>query len=458
MKDKLSRVLKSKSFYVVLSVLCGVLAWLFVLNYTNPVETRVEEIQITFLNEEAPAAAGLTNQTLTYAKTVTVTVSGRKDTINNLVKTELSATVDFAGITDVGKTRLKVNEPECSRLGIKIDDYYPKEIEFEFDKEVEKFLKVVVDYDNSLLKSGYEYINVKAEPESVQVSGVTSLVNELKFIRVNLSDYIDAGTVDDYKNGAFIGKYIKTNGEDATSQFPTEKITVTIEVAKRVKLNFQVQGTPHEDYYLESSGLSADSVLLQGSASDLRGIESINLGILNVSGVTEHAENKVNVSDYLPDGVTVYGNSMVTMSAEILKYEVKTFLIDPSVISMAGKDASKYNYEIRLVDDGTGGAMIKGKASDLKNLNIKALEPTLDVDKGKTGIFYVVLDFIKLDTVNSPVRKYTIMNQCLYEVIITEKPIETEPAPTASPSPSPETEPTEAPTTEPPVPTPAGEA
>ena len=351
-----------------------------------------------------------------------------------------------------------MNEPECSRLGIKIDDYYPKEIEFEFDKEVEKFLKVVVDYDNSLLKSGYEYINVKAEPESVQVSGVTSLVNELEFIRVNLSDYIDAGTVDDYKNGAFIGKYIKTNGEDATSQFPTEKITVTIEVAKRVKLNFQVQGTPHEDYYLESSGLSADSVLLQGSASDLRGIESINLGILNVSGVTEHAENKVNVSDYLPDGVTVYGNSMVTMSAEILKYEVKTFLIDPSVISMAGKDASKYNYEIRLVDDGTGGAMIKGKASDLKNLNIKALEPTLDVDKGKTGIFYVVLDFIKLDTVNSPVRKYTIMNQCLYEVIITEKPIETEPAPTASPSPSPETEPTEAPTTEPPVPTPAGEA
>ena len=53
---KLDRILKSKSFYVVVSVLLGIVSWLLVLNYTNPTETRSLDIPLTILNPNVPSS------------------------------------------------------------------------------------------------------------------------------------------------------------------------------------------------------------------------------------------------------------------------------------------------------------------------------------------------------------------------------------------------------------------
>lgn len=57
-KAKLDKILKSKSFYVVVSILLGIVSWLLVLNYTNPKETRSLEIPLTILNRNAPSSHG----------------------------------------------------------------------------------------------------------------------------------------------------------------------------------------------------------------------------------------------------------------------------------------------------------------------------------------------------------------------------------------------------------------
>ena len=67
---KLDRILKSKSFYVVVSVLLGIVSWLLVLNYTNPTETRSLDIPLTILNPNVPSSYGLSNQSPSFTEII----------------------------------------------------------------------------------------------------------------------------------------------------------------------------------------------------------------------------------------------------------------------------------------------------------------------------------------------------------------------------------------------------
>ena len=152
MNKKLKEILQSKSFYIFSSIIIGILLWLFVLNYSNPVIERTLEIPLTIENQNYPATKELINTTVTYPTVVTVTVKGREDIVNNLLLSELYSSVDFSEVKDAGEIKLNVSKPTCSRYGIRVEDYYPKQIDFVFDKRTETYLDVRLIYDDSLLK------------------------------------------------------------------------------------------------------------------------------------------------------------------------------------------------------------------------------------------------------------------------------------------------------------------
>ncbi|MBR7062383.1 MAG: hypothetical protein IKI42_05055 [Clostridia bacterium] len=103
-KERFQKLTAGKTFYLVLSIVLAIVAWLAVMSVTNPVVTRTMEVPIEFLNENAPATLDLKDMTVTYPKTVTVTVSGRKDTVNNLNISEVTASCDLDAITKAGET------------------------------------------------------------------------------------------------------------------------------------------------------------------------------------------------------------------------------------------------------------------------------------------------------------------------------------------------------------------
>lgn len=420
MREKLKKIVQSKSFSIVSSVLASILLWLLVLNYSNPVKERTLEIPLTIVNQNSPASKELINTTVTYPQTVTVTVKGRQDILNNLLLSELYSSVDFSQIEVTGTNTLKVSKPTCSRYGIRIDDYYPKEIDFSFDKRSEAYLNVRLIYDNSLLKENYKFINVTAEPDSIPVSDLSSVVDELDEIQVNIADSIVKNSIDGNKTASFIGRYIKNNGEDFSHYFKeTVTITVKIEVAKEVPITYELVGELAEDYYVLADNLSAKTVLLQGSASDLRGISEINIGTFNLAGYNSNFERDVLITEFLPDGVTLYGNNKVTLNVDIEKYQIKEFAITDDVLSKPGMALDIYDYNISP-DSHT--IKIKGKEADLKNLQRSSLNPILDLTGNSVGIYYIPL-MISLD------EKYVLVGEYIYEVnislidtVVTENP------------------------------------
>lgn len=410
---KIRNFLKSKTFYIIISALLGIMTWLLVLNYTNPTEKRSLDIPLNILNVNTPATLGLSDRDSSVPSTITVKASGRSDIIGNLTSSDLYAAVDFAKITDSGKTTLKIKEPECNRLGIKIEDYYPKTIEVVYDKISHANVDVVVEYDNSLLAENFEILSVTAEPGTVQISGFESEIANIDCIKVKLNESLTAGSIDSDKSGSFLGHYYLKSGEEVTADYETEKITVKIEVAKKVPVTYSVSGIPHNDYYLSKTGITADTVLLCGAASDLRNINKIELGTIDISGASANVIKNFDITGYLPAGITAYQTTDVSVSAEILKYQIKNFEVDiSSSVSTPGKNPREFTYDFS-VEKFT--VAIKGKAADLAKLSVSSLGPTIDLTDRGVGEYILPLEFVDIDS-----NKFTVIGEYVCSVKIAE--------------------------------------
>ncbi|MBR5279972.1 MAG: hypothetical protein IKU26_03265 [Clostridia bacterium] len=397
MKDKIKTFFDSKTFFVILSIVLAVCAWLLVLSYTNPITSRTMEIQIDFLNSDAPANLDLQDQTVTYPKIATVTVSGRQDVLNNLAASELEVTVDLSEITKAGATKLKVSKPTCERLGITVNDYYPKTIEFTYDTVVRKNLEIRINEDVSLLKEGYAYASVTSTLSSIPVSGLASLLESCSHVEVNLSDSIQAGSLDSNKTEAFLGRFISTTGEDITHRFNAEQqIMVNIQIAKKVALTYDVTGKPATDFYVSKESISHSHVLVVGDYDALKNLSSISVGTLSVAGKQSNAELSVDVATKLPKNGNLSLVNKVTakITAEIKAYQTKTFPVNDTNINWVGK-SEQFTYTLSLE---SLEVTIKGKEEQLSKLTLAAMAPTLDVqDKQVVGSYNIPLTFPGLD-------------------------------------------------------------
>ena len=390
MKDKIKSFIDSKTFYIILSIVLAICAWLLVLSYTNPMKSRTMEIQIDFLNSDAPANLDLQDQTVTYPKIATVTVSGRQDVLNNLAASELEVTVDLSEITKAGTTKLKVSKPTCERLGVTINDYYPKTIEFTYDTVVRKNLEVRIKQDNSLLKEGYAFASVTSTLSSIPVSGLASLLDSCSHVEVNVADSIEPGTLDANKTAAFLARFISTTGEDITHRFNTEQITVNIQIAKKVNLTYTLSGKPAADYYVSKEGVSPAYVLVVGNYDALKSLDSIPLGNLSVEGKTGNAELSVDVATKLQPGLSLVTKTTAKITAEIKALQTKTFTVNAEDINWAGK-SDQFNYTLTPE---SLTVTVKGKETDISKLTLASMEPTLDLqDKDATGTYNIVLKF-----------------------------------------------------------------
>ncbi len=395
MKDKIKTFIDSKTFYVILSIVLAICAWLLVLSYTNPIKTRTLEVEIQFLNKDAPANLDLQDQTVTYPKTATVTVTGREDVINNLSASEIKTTVDLSEVAKAGTTKLQVSKPVCERLGVSIENYYPKSIELTYDTVIRKNLDIRIKKDSSLLKEGYEFLSVTSTLSSIPVSGLASLLESCDYVEVDLTDSITAGSLDSDKTIAFLGRYISVTGEDITHRFTPEQITVNIRVAKKVTLLCDKSGEPNANYYLNKLTVSPDYVLVVGDPDKLSTLTTLNLGAIDISGKTQTVTKLVNVQDALKQqGVSLVQNTTATITAEILKYETKEFTFTLSDINMPGKDTGRYVYSITPEEI---TIPIRGRQDDISKLSKAKINPTLDLGDKTIGTYNVLLNFPDLD-------------------------------------------------------------
>ena len=119
----------------------------------------------------------------------------------------------------------------------------------------------------------------------------------------------------------FNGRIIQQNTETYLNH---EQITVNVitETTKLVPISITPIGTPDEKSVLNGISYSKTGVTLKGSADIIQGIDTLELPgeLLNIEGAKEDVKITVNLADYLPYGVSIYGDtSSITITASITR-------------------------------------------------------------------------------------------------------------------------------------------
>lgn len=376
MKERLTNNLGLK----VLAIFLAFFVWLIVSNVSNPLVTRSKEVPLEILNEWILSDNNMTYQVIGKN---TVTVSYEVNTLDEhkISPGDFRAYADISELFDVtGSIPVKVEVVNNKTL-IKGDpNTRPGVIRIKTDV-IQKKRFDLQTHINGIPEDGYALGMVSMLPDYVHVTAASSVIGAINTVGIE----IDV----EGKSADFTGKAVpafydgngnKLNLEDNVS-LDTAEISYQVPIlkVKNLGLDFQVGGTVAPGYRFTGVDCDIKSVSVEGMKSTLASLNRLTVPteLLDIGGATKDVVVKVDLSELLPEGVTLARTDTVTATIT-LKVEplvTKGFKISSEDILLTG--ASKdYDYRIgtELLQ-----VNIQGLEDDLDALKEKELKPTVDV-------------------------------------------------------------------------------
>lgn len=332
-----NKISRSKVFYMILALICAVIAWLYVDLVEAPdAKDTIYNIPVTFVGEDVLADEGLM---ITEGKdaTVDLVVSGPRSAITRLDRSNIKITVQAASqITGEGTYSLVYSESlpsSVSGTGTRVIDRSVSEIDVTVVQMITRTFEIEGRFTGSVAEGAiYDESEFQFEVPTVTVSGERSLVEQIARAEVTL-DAQDLSTT-------WTGE-LPIVLEDQEGN-PVDSANLTVDV-KSVYTRFPIQlskEVPLEVSFLSGGAATQDNVTymidpetvrISGTEEQLSKIDSINIGTIDLSKVV--TSDVFTFSIPLPDGVTVIsGNSTASVSVSVTG--LTTRLVETSNIQL----------------------------------------------------------------------------------------------------------------------------
>ncbi len=386
MKEKLTNNLGLK----ILSVFLAFFVWLAVVNISNPEVTGSREVPLDILNEGVLESSNLTYE-IQGGKN-TVTVSYKVQTLDEaLVKSsDFRAYIDLADLYEPtgavpvyvevqGHKNLFIGNPPVAKPGVvrvTTEDLQRKP----FD------LRVI---PIGQPEEGYNVGTATISPTYVYVSGPVSKVGQISSVGIE----IDTDNATSNLSGTAKPIFYDANDNKLDELLQDERVTlnrseVDYELAilkvKTLPLDFETEGRVADGYRFTGVETNVNSVEVVGLKSTLAGITSIKIpkSELNMDGAFADKEVTVDLSQYLPEGVQLSGDTReIKIIMKVEPLENRTFVLNTSQIRLVGA-ASDYSYQY---DQDSINVVVRGLKEDLDQLTVDNLEAELDVSNLEPG-------------------------------------------------------------------------
>ncbi len=319
----------------IISVLFAISLWLVVVNMNDPVTShRYTNIPVNFLNTATLTNAGEVYEVLDGTDVInSVTITAQRSILDLIDSSDIVATADFAeDLQEDGTVNIELS---LNRYNSKISSIKGSIDKVKLNIETKKTLQLVLKATTSgTVAEGCMVGNITTDQNLVRIEGPESVVSSISKASVNVDVSGANSTVATYANVVLYD----ADGNEVTHPALTkncDKVRVTVEIlnTKEVPVNMTVMGTPASGY-LASGEIATDpeTVRIAGTATNLAKIDSITVPEteLNVTGQSEDMTVYVDLTSYLPSGITwadpaFNGTVMVTISIE--KAEQRTLTI-----------------------------------------------------------------------------------------------------------------------------------
>ena len=377
-----------------LAVLIALVLWLAIVNVNDPEKTiTVSNIPISVTNESA-----ITSRDMVYnvksEQYLNITVSGKRSIVSNLSAEDFRATASLKELSKVNSIPVDVTTKNAS-LGRKITivKQSAQTILVDVENVEEKdFTDLVVEYTGKVA-DGYVAGLSSMSTDEVTVKAPTSIIDKIKKVAVRCS--LD-GTNTNISKKCPVILYDKNDKEIKSDEIELsdKKIRVNVNVlrAKQVPIstiNKDELGQPADGYVVDDVILSSDSITVYGSEESLDSIESLDIqDDIDVSDAKGDVTQNIDVTGKLPKGLSVSGESTITVKVLIKKLITRTFEYDASEVSL--NDLSS-DLDVQLVTKKVK-VTLQGEEEVISQLTKDDMAISADLGKVKEGTTTVHVD------------------------------------------------------------------
>lgn len=399
----------------ILAFLIAAFMWLIVVNIDNPVTDKTfSGIPVTVMNEEIVTDNNRTYQIIDNTQEVSVTVTAKRSVLNNIKADDIMAVADMKELTLGTQVPIEVTIP-----GYKYEKAYstPRNLQVQIDDEAKNNFPITPTTTGTV-REGYMVGEMTANPEKVTLRGPKKVINSINKVvaEVDVSGLSENSTLEaklvlyDANNNVIDQTLLANNlGKDGVS------VEVTLYQIKSLPVKLDTsQVTAAEGYKVSGITVEPQEVRVSGEKKDLAGLTEIDVPAeaLKVSELTQRTEKTVDISPYLPEGVTLADEnaSNVVVSISIEQPGAKIFEVSTSSI---------------MVNNLTDGLQVSYDSTVDLEIQIKGPSAVLDVFSISKKVSIDLKDYTAPGTYRVPVTVElpdgcSLVNEVSVEVVLEE--------------------------------------
>lgn len=323
---------RNKIISLLLAAVISVSLWVYVVTTVTPEDSQwIRNIPVTFANEDGLFSDR--NLTLTQGRNATVDlkVYGMRQDLLKLSNSNITITADLADVLGPGEWQLryKVEMPETvSDNDISIESRSTYEIDVQVDLLSVKEIPVQAVFQGSVA-DGYVQDPIELEYDTLEISGPQDQVSQVDHAQVVLERTNLSKTVSD----SLAYTLVDADGNEIASDeihCSVDKIGVmmTVSLVKELPLTVQfIDGGGATEEHVVSS-IEPSTITVKGSAEDLEGMNSLNVGNIDLSTVPTNKAYTGTFNIVLPDNLTnMTGEETAAVTVELKNLKEKTLRV-----------------------------------------------------------------------------------------------------------------------------------
>lgn len=357
-------------------VFAGIL-WLVVVNIDDPTQTKTFTTSVAIENEEAITNMGKYYEIENGSNTVSFKVSAKRSILRMLNNTDFRVVADMSRIEDMSRVPIDISATRYTSyitfpskmpyLEVSVEDLQTKQLVINAEYEGTPAANCAVD--SVTLQTG-NVIKISGPQSVVSTIESARAVINVEGVSVSITDSVVPVLLDKDGNPVDTTKL--------TLSVQTVNIRAEIKDVKAVNISAVLTGTPKEGYVRTSVSYSPETVEVKGTGAALNTVNTIEIpeGIVDIEGASETVVQTVDISTYLPDGITLVNDEdkKITVTVEIEKIATR-------MLELPTKNITIHNipdgFRAEYVED-TVKVYIRGLDSDLEKLSPEDVTATID--------------------------------------------------------------------------------
>ncbi len=395
----------------ILAAVFAIVIWLVVVNIEDPEKTKGFVIPVTIENSDYLTDMGKTYDILNNSDKISFTVTGKRSIIEELSESDFTAVANMENIND--EMTLVPVSVTASRYAGQIE-INKRDATLKISVENLQTERYTVQVETEGTPAAYCYIeSAVADPKKITITGPESILSQIATVQAKADV---SGAEENIATNSKIVLLDKDGNEISQDRLTLNRtsvaVDVTVTMGKSVPLKFVTNGTPADGYRFKEAECSTSSVKLVGSSDALAGISELEItgSQMNIAGAYSNVTASVDLSKFLPDGVTLASDQtkQISVTLVIEGKTAKAFAVPVKNITVKNLPS---NYQLDFNAD-TVTVNLLGFEEDFADISPDDITGTIDASSLGAGTQSVA---VSVD------GSYTVSETPYTSVTVTEK-------------------------------------